>query len=223
MTPHLVQVSVIIPVAPGDRAWIHLIKDLEELPLDTEITFVSPQLSPEAPRELRRLSVSRTVRWLEAPAGIPEQLNMGAKRTDRQFLWILPADTRVASAAIDALEASLSAQPEAIHAFDLVYGDEEYSTPPGLLLQSGYYWARLHLLKSPGLNQCLCFPRSLWEKEDGFEPGAGREAIPRWIRKARRHGARIVSVGENVTTSSRKYLEQGWARATLDDISGLFK
>src|SRR4051812_8054612 len=91
----LIELSVIIPLAPGEIAWKELVQDLDLMPHETEIIFVSPSLQTEAPKLLARLSIGRKVRWILSKPGRAEQLNTGARQARGRFLWFLHADTRL--------------------------------------------------------------------------------------------------------------------------------
>lgn len=90
----LEQVSIIIPIAPGETAHHRLLESLK--PLSSEII-----VSSEGSRA--------------------KSLNAGAARAQKPFLWFLHADTSLNKENFIALELALKREPNNLHYFDLSY------------------------------------------------------------------------------------------------------
>ncbi len=89
------QVSIIIPLAPGETAHEQLLKDLKHC--GAEIILSSEE-------------------------GRAQSLNAGAGKAQRQFLWFLHADSRVSQENINILQRCLKREPDALHYFFLNFG-----------------------------------------------------------------------------------------------------
>lgn len=94
MSALLENVSVVIPLGPGEAAQRELLDDLK--PLSSEI--------------------------ITASAGTrAKSLNQGASKSQRNYLWFLHADSRVTQSNINALELAIKSKPNALHYFDLAF------------------------------------------------------------------------------------------------------
>lgn len=100
MSSALDRVSIVIPIAPGEKAQQRLLEDLKSL--DNEII-----VSSEGSRA--------------------KSLNAGAMSSTRPFLWFLHADSRVSTENLIDLAQALERRSNALHYFDLAY--EESGLP----------------------------------------------------------------------------------------------
>lgn len=211
----LQKLAVIIPVAPGDRAWVDLVADLKRLPLDAEILFAGP-LPIDALRPLfEDLASDRNVRWLQAAQGRGCQLNAGVKATHKPYLWFLHADSRFNQPALAALERSLKLQPTALHYFNLRFLDDG---PALTKVNAIGVWLRSHLFGLPFGDQGFCLRRSLFERLNGFREDApyGEDHLLVW--QARFQGIPLCCTGKTLQTSARKYRDYGWWPTTLNHL-----
>src|SRR5262245_10946652 len=141
----LVDTAIIVPLAPGDVAWRDLTADLAALPAGPEILFTGPK--PPTGAAARALSGTRhRLAWIRTPLGRARQMNVAARATRRRFLWFLHADSRLAPPAVRALDASLRAEPRALHYFDLAFATDRL---PLMRLSNAGVWLRSHLLGLP--------------------------------------------------------------------------
>ena len=212
--PSLGDLTVIIPLAPGEVAWKELIQDLSGLPLETEILFVGSEMPKDAPKifsENLELAAGRKVRWIPSPLGRARQLNAGAKAARKPFLWFLHADSRFSEGTLPALENALQNKPEAFHYFNLWFMSDG---PAWTLLNTVGTWIRAHGLGTPYGDQGFCMSRELFEKLGGYREDVkyGEDHLLVW--KARQEGFKLSCTGEILLTSARKYREQGWAATT---------
>src|SRR3712207_4070486 len=102
-------VSVIVPVGPGERAWIGLLGELRGLPQSWEVILVgvSGPPAPEGDREGAEVLADGDVgknpaaapggRWVVSPRGRARQMNAGARAARGDYLWFLHADSRFGS------------------------------------------------------------------------------------------------------------------------------
>lgn len=196
------QLSVIIPIAPGDRAWKRLLPELQSFASGAEILGVGAQPAP----------ASWSARWIESQQGRAIQLNAGARSSHREFLWFLHADSRITRKTITALEKSIQADRSALHYFDLVFLRDASVL---VRLNEVGAWLRSHLLGLPFGDQGFCMSRSLFEKLGGFDETVqyGEDHLLVW--KAKANGIRLKCTQSSLGTSARKYRERGWAKTTL--------
>ncbi len=199
----LADLTVIVPVGPGDEAWRMLLPDLEALPSSAEIWLVG---SGEAPAGLGR------ARWLTAERGRGRQLNAGARAACRAVLWFLHADSRLGAGALPALAQAIAAHPGTLRWFDLRFA------PGGPVLMPLNAWGarlRSRLLGLPFGDQGFCLEARTFEALGGFPEDApyGEDHLLVW--RARHAGVALRPVGATLATSARKYAEQGWLATTL--------
>lgn len=210
------ELAVIVPVAPGDTAWVRLMADLKRLPLESEILFVGPELPPKPLKHVfDNLASSRNVRWLYSPKGRGRQLNAGVKATQKPYLWFLHADSRLTELALPALEQSLQLQPDALHYFNLAFLNDG---PALTAINTVGVWLRTHLLGLPFGDQGFCLARQIFETLGGFreDTSYGEDHLLVWQARTQRISLRCT--GALIRTSARKYQEYGWCATTLNHL-----
>ena len=212
-------VSIIIPVGPGDESWRELLADLG--PVGAEVILVAPepsihQMTPGGRSysddfEKSSYGVAADVWWIEAPPGRARQMNAGVARARGRFVWFLHADSRVSEEAIRQFAGSLQRQPRALHYFDLSF---QQDGPRLMPVNAAGVWIRSHVLGMPFGDQGLCLPRDLFESLGGFDEQAnyGEDHLLVW--RARRAGVPVRCCGGVIRTSARKYQRHGWGRTT---------
>jgi hypothetical protein len=211
------ELAVIIPVAPGDTAWAHLVADLKRLPLESEIVFVCPELPSKALKHLfDALASSRNVRWFQAPQGRGRQLNAAVKATHKPYLWFLHADSRFTESTLDKLEKSLQHKPDALHYFDLVFLDDG---PALTAINTVGVWFRSHILALPFGDQGFCLARKLFERLDGFREDVSYGEDHLFVWQARNQEVPLCCTEGLIRTSARKYREYGWWTTTLNHLT----
>jgi hypothetical protein len=208
----LEQISVIVPIAPGDTAWRSLLVDLRPLPTGAEILLAAASEPPDDFDDLlRQTSLKCPVTWLVGRAGRATQLNHGAARATNRFLLFLHCDSRISEAAFDALSRSLARDDRAIYFFDLVFVPDG----PRLMWLNG--WGanlRSRWLKLPFGDQGLCISAFLFQRLGIFDEQAPRGEDHLLIWKAHQLGIPVKPTGATIATSARRYAENGWLWAT---------
>jgi hypothetical protein len=220
----MVDMTVIVPLAPGETAWTALAADLALLPPGCEILLVGPEApalpAASAASGLASLSGRKyRLAWLRAGPGRARQMNAAARAATGRHLWFVHADTRFGAAALPALGRSLRATPRALHYFDL-----GFSGGPSLMaVNAAGVWLRSHLLRMPFGDQGFCLERSLFLELGGFDEDApyGEDHLLVW--QARRAGVPLRCTGTRLVTSARKYQERGWAATTLRHLYLTYK
>jgi hypothetical protein len=190
-------VSIVIPVGPGETCWRDLASDLAGT--DAEIIWAAAEPG-DAP----------IGRWLVARRGRASQLNDGARAATRPYLWFLHADTRLDKSALDALRTRL--QPNTLLWFDLAFADD--GAGPTWLNALGAN-LRARWLGVPFGDQGFAFARNLFDQIGPYDETAayGEDHLLLW--RARRSGVKLRRVPATLTTSARAYRTHGWLRVTV--------
>ena len=143
--------------------------------------------------------------------GRAHQLNTGAATSSTKFLWFIHADTQLDQACIDALLTNLEQDPEAIYYFDL-----KFTRGPNWLIFNEYgVKFRSKALNMPFGDQAFCMAKDQWSRPQGFDHTLKYGEDHVFIWQARKLGIKIRSVNQAITTSSRKYEQNGWLKTTL--------
>jgi ribosome-interacting GTPase 1 len=206
----LSDVSLIVPVAPGEDAWRTLLGDLG--PFAGELLVVGTV--PE-PFDFAERVGDRLARWVISECGRALQQNAGARSATRPFLWFVHADTRIPPDAFSALATALARQSQAVHFFDLQF------LPDGPTLMFLNAWGTRFRSRGLGLpfgDQGLCLPKDLFDVLGGFDTEAayGEDHLLIWAAHRRRVPVRCT--GASIQTSARKYRERGWLRTTCRHV-----
>lgn len=193
----LANVSIVVPVGPGETCWRDLAGDLAGT--DAEIIWAATEAATP--------SVGR---WLVGRRGRAQQLNDGAHAATRDYLWFLHADTRLDRGAFEALAARL--QPDTLLWFDLAFADD--GAGPMWLNALGAN-LRARWLGVPFGDQGFALSRAAFARIGPYDEAAryGEDHLLVW--RARRAGLRLVRVPMQLTTSARAYRTHGWLRVTL--------
>jgi hypothetical protein len=214
--PHL-QLSVVIPVGPGDAAWRELLGQLgPQLQAGTEVLVAATTPEPPEFTALKPGIVPPAQwRWLVGPPGRASQQNRGATAAGGEFLWFLHADSRLPPNALAVLGQRLSQDPAALWYFDLRFLPDG---PRLMWLNALGARFRSRLLGLPFGDQGLALSRRAFEQLGGFREDLpyGEDHMLVWA--ARRSGVRLRPVGCALSTSARKYQQRGWLGTTLTHL-----
>jgi len=211
------QLSVVIPVGPGDAAWRELLGQLgPQLQAETEVLVAATTPEPPEFTALRPAVVPPAQwRWLVGPPGRARQHNHGASAAGGAFLWFLHADSRLPPNALAVLGQRLSFDSAALWYFDLRFLPDG---PRLMWLNALGARVRSRLLGLPFGDQGLALSRRVFEGLGGFREDLpyGEDHLLVWA--ARRAGVRLRPVGCALYTSARKYQQRGWLGTTLTHI-----
>jgi GT2 family glycosyltransferase len=206
MSDPLSQLSIVLPVGPGDRAWPPLHEMLREQAAAAEVWPVFAEDDPQnAPAGALRTSKGRA-----------HQQNAGAHAARREWLWFVHADTRLTSDTLPALRAFLQRDESALGWFRLRFDDEgpRHLRWAMRANAAGANW-RSRRLGLPFGDQGLVMPRLEFDRLDGFDPRLPYGEDHALVWRARRTGLPLREIDAAVITSARKYAERGWLRTTL--------
>lgn len=202
MVDPVIRLSVVIPLGPGERADV-LANNLKAHPRIGEV-IVSATTSP--PDDLATCD-----QWIHGPAGRGAQLNRGAAAARHSWLWFIHADSQLTDTAIDAAAEFTSRTPAAIGYCRLRFG---HDGPRLVRLNALGANLRSWLLSRPYGDQGLCLPADVFHALGGFREDLQRGEDLDFIVRAGLNGVSIRPVGATITTSARRYREQGWLRTT---------
>lgn len=206
MSDTLSQVSIVLPVGPGDRAWPPLHALLREQAAAAELLPVFAEGDPQpVPADALRAATGRAC-----------QQNAGARAARRKWLWFVHADTRFTPDTLPALRAFLQRDESALGWFRLRF-DDDGPRPLRWTMRAnatGANW-RSRRLGLPFGDQALVLPRLEFDRLDGFDPHLAHGEDHALVWRARRAGLPLREIDAAVITSARKYAERGWLRTTL--------
>ncbi|MBI2608696.1 MAG: glycosyltransferase [Deltaproteobacteria bacterium] len=207
----LKNISVVIPLAPGEKAYLDLLKDLEVLPHETEIILSTTEPLAEI--------FPKNIHVIHTQKGRAHQLNGGVIKASKDYLWFLHADSRISKKDISTLEKSLNVAPETLFYFNLKF----YSGPIWMVLNTIGVWVRSHFLGIPFGDQGLCIQKSLFKSLGGFDEKVPFGEDHLFVWKAKKQGIGLKCTGGWLKTSARKYQRQGWFKTTVNHMSLTFK
>ena len=200
------QLAIVIPIGPGDRGWREMLPLLEALlpGVPRRLVFAHGDLQsrPRDPHE----------RWTESRRGRARQQNAGAAAFDCEWLWFLHADSRPDADTIAALAAFLASGQDALGYFDLRFA----TGGPALMRLTEWGAAlRCRAFGLPFGDQGFLIRRERFYEVGGFDESRpfGEDHALVWA--ARRAGLPVRRIPAALTTSARRYAQQGWWSTTL--------
>lgn len=204
--------SVIIPIAPNDESWRSLLPDLFFLTEKDEIIMVSPNSRPV---NLGDFNLKANIFWINSDLGRAIQLNIGAKKARNEFLWFLHSDSKINQKSYEILIRRIDSKLDALYYFDLKFLND--GSKLMFLNQVGTF-IRSRLFSIPFGDQAFCIRRDLFNLLKGFDESCSYGEDHLFVWKARINNIQIISVGESIYTSARKYKKNGWLTTTIDHL-----
>lgn len=212
---HFGNLSVVVPVAPGDDAWRALLPDLATV-VGSEVIFVAIHALTAVDRSvIGAMLTSDSWSWIVTPQGRARQLNVGGRASGRDHLWFLHADSRFAPDTVAALQSALRAAPGALHYYHLAFLPDG---PRAMALNALGVRLRSRWLGMPFGDQGFCIRRTVFDSLGGFDERAPYGEDHLFVWRARRAGIAVQATGGTLRTSARRYSERGWARTTLRHV-----
>jgi GT2 family glycosyltransferase len=205
------RLSVIVPVAPDENHWPHLLSDLaRQLPEGAQVLLAAAETEPQRFLDTAR-GIGFDARWLTTRRGRAAQMNDAARVAAGDFVWFLHADSRLPERVFEALAASIARFPKALHYFGLRF----YDGPKGLRLNEVGIAIRCRVFGLPFGDQGFCVARDVFLALGGFDENCRYGEDHLFVWRARRAGMQLQRVACDLETSGRKYAEHGWLRTTL--------
>lgn len=209
MNAALADVTVVVPVGPGDRPAPQLLEQLQDLPRGAELHLVHAEgdAAPALPAHWR----GPQLRVLIAPAGRAMQQNAGAAIATRPWLWFLHADSRLGRNTLPALSEFLARGQAGFGYFRLRFLDDG---PALVRLNALGTRLRSDWLGLPFGDQGFVLPRAGFDALGGFDAGVPYGEDHALVWRARRAGLPLSAIDAPLYTSARRYAEQGWWTTT---------
>ncbi len=179
-------ISIIIPVGPGESALEALLGDLRPIEKEAELIVIRGS--------------SRG-----------KQQNDGARKATRNFLWFLHADSRLSSKTLAALLGSLGKNPHALHYFNLKFLPDR---PPLMFINEIGCWIRSRIFGVPFGDQGFAVSKEIFETLGGFPENVPYGEDHLFVWRARQKGIPLRNTGTSLYTSARRYAKTGWAKLT---------
>lgn len=184
-------------------------------PLDGEdkviVTVIVPLAQLEDEPTAMMATLPRTFEIILAKGGTrASSMNKAAAVARGQYLWFVHADTTLGSDAVPLLLGRLREPGAALRYFDLRFdgGVLMRLTELGVFIRS-------RLLGLPFGDQAFCIPATTFRHLGGYNETAAYGEDHLLVRRARSAGIPVLPIGATITTSARKYRENGWFRTTL--------
>lgn len=201
--------SIVVPIGPGDTAWQGLLDELACLQSEPEIILSACRPQPAG------IVLPDNIQWVQGRQGRALQLNAGANLASRPVLWLLHADSRFTEDTLQAAHHFLSNDEDRIGYFRLNFADD------GPLMTRANAWfanLRSRFLHLPFGDQGFILKQSLFKKLQGFDekvmPGEDLDFVVR----ARAFGVVLQELPAELITSARRYRQYGWLATTVRHI-----
>ncbi len=205
--------SIVIPVGPGDSAWVDLLPLLlPACPAGSEVLLSAAEPRPASFDEREASEAGCALRWLHGTRGRGAQLNRGARAATGEFVWFLHADSRPGADAITTLLRRLSEDRDALWYFDLRFLDDG---PRLVKLNELGAMLRSRLFRLPFGDQGFALARQRFERLGGFSETAAYGEDHLFVWACRHAGVPVRPVGLPLLTSARKYSREGWLTTTI--------
>ncbi len=174
---------------------------------------------PLAPNEIQPKSLlaslpENTDIILSQKEGRAASLNHGAAQAKGEYLWFLHADSELSTQAWRKLITAIKQKPNALHYFRLAF----FSGSDKMKINAWGANFRSSVFGCPFGDQGLCISSALFDQLQGFPEDLeyGEDHVFVW--KARQQDISLNEIDATITTSARKYNNNGWLKTTLSHI-----
>ena len=216
--------EIIIPVLPSEDKLRGLLDVISSWPVNISLAIGHPGPHQEAKAishgDAKKILTNtlfnplwnqKKLQWISAPEGRAKQLNAASKLSQAKFFWFLHADSQLDEKALSKVLNFAKETADAIG-----YGHLSFDREGPLFCQLNALGANFRSLafKMPFEDQGLFISSENFRNLGGFSTavpyGEGHDLI--WRAKAK--GWPVLPVGYRITTSSRRYKNQGWLSTT---------
>lgn len=210
-------VTIVIPVADGDREWLSLALDLTIIPASWDILLCGPE--PISRIEQQTLAYLRRfvrVRWLVSERSRAGKLNLGGDEALGSYVWFLHADSRVDFRCFDTLAARIARKDDALLFFRLQFLADG---PRRTRLNAWGARLRSEYLRIPFGDQGFVLSKALWQRLGRFREDVpyGEDHLLVW--RAHQLGVAVEPLPAAIRSSARKYRDQGWRQTTARHVA----
>lgn len=203
------QLSVVIPVGPGEYAWRRLLNELAVFGEGIEIILSACQAQPDG------FELPGNARWIRSGQGRARQLNAGGLEASNRFVWFLHADTRLTEGVAAAVLNFLNSGENSLGYFRLRFAVDG----PGLTrLNAGAANLRSRWFGLPFGDQGFVVDRSIYERLNGFDEAVALGEDLDFVVRCKAAGLELLELPAELITSARRYRQHGWLATTIRHV-----
>lgn len=207
------QLSVIVPLAPGEGAWTGLLEQLRGIPPGSEVILVRAVPEPlELPKDW---PPSLRLDQCQGEHGRARQMNAGAHAACGRWLWFLHADSRLTETTLPALRAFLARGRDGLGFFRLGFLRDG---PRLTALNALGANLRSRWLGLPFGDQGFVLPAHWFHRLGGYDEGRAFGEDHQLVWQARGAALPLILLRATVLTSARKYGHEGWLATSLRHV-----
>lgn len=211
------QLSIVIPVGPGDKSWRELLGQLCAITpkkLSFEVLLSGCHQDRQFDDDfLAQFSDKQHVKvhLLLGAAGRARQLNRAIRRIRTDFVWVLHADSKVNSGHFEEILAAVNSGRECLYYFRL-----GFLQPSHMLLRLNALGANLRSrCGMPFGDQGFFFKVETWCKVGGFSESAAYGEDHLFVWQCHCYNVPLFAFESILYTSPRRYEEHGWLKTTV--------
>lgn len=218
-------ISVIIPLHTTETEWEQLIEPLSKFPVArTEIIFTVSnyhrtkidtdsrhRVLPKILDDVFKLLRLHNIRWLVCKEdGRAAQMNEAASIANGDYIWFLHADSLITQENIKSILKVVEEGKNYLYYFDLKF----YSGSRLMVVNALCVWLRCRLCGLPFGDQAFVISKDVFHQLGGYNCKAeyGEDHLLVW--QAKQLGIPVVPIGSFISTSARKYSQNGWHQTT---------
>jgi rSAM/selenodomain-associated transferase 2 len=203
-----IRFSIIVPVLHESDTISSFIEHLERLEYDAGHEIIVADGSPG--RDTIQAIGSEKVIKIVAPKGRARQMNMGASVANGEILVFLHADTELPRNALVEIDSAMAQTYCVGGAFELDIKSERFR----FKLLSRLASIRCHLTRIPYGDQAIFIKRDYFNTIGGYREIPLMEDVE-LMRRIKRRGDKICILRDRVTTSPRRWEQEGFIYANL--------
>lgn len=193
------KLSIVVPVAPGDKSWKALLTQLAVLaPEHSWILSVSDTSCELEKDDLEAAMIyHRSLSVVTGAADHADQINRAIATALTDWIWVLQADAELSPLSVSKLMESLLLNPDALHSFESLSVASRSGKRPGLRSRSS-------LWSMPFGDHGFAFHRQLWQSVGGFtrDLSYGEDHVFCW--RLKQAGFHVIRVPLSVPLNAGK-------------------
>ena len=202
-------ISIIIPLGPGDSISSGLKSFLDSLDNNNAIEVVIVAYDHESLDGFKNKFKYNIVGHQGTRAS---SLNLGASVADGEYFLFLHGDSYMKKSSFDVLLKKILKEQSALFYFDFRFTK---SVPFYFILTEIGVKFRCAVFKTPFGDQGLTISKKDFNKVGGYNLQVLNGEDHYFVKECKANGMKILSFGEILYTSPRKYFEYGWLKTTF--------
>lgn len=210
---NLNELAIIVPLKADETEWVEILSDFEKFDMFSEIIFVIQNDIKDLLRVIKQKNLQTRVKIIYSNPGRAEQLNEGAKNTNKPYLWFLHADSRISENVVNKIK---SFKPEI---FSFYFFNLKFNSGSFLMnINNIGVWLRSNILSLPFGDQSFLLSQSLFNNLGNFPETLpyGEDHVFVW--RAKLLNVKLQCLHSFINTSARKYEQYGWGKTTLTHL-----